>query len=105
MTCKSCSTELTCRTKDYGGNYEPKLQWQNEDGTAHYATKDGKDFTCNIPESALTFTNTTTTAGNTVTFSPSYDEKLDAINTKLERIYSMIAEQYREYQDRKENQE
>ena len=49
MTCK-CGTELTCRTKDYGGGFAPKLQWQNEDGTAHYSTKDGKTFSCNIPE-------------------------------------------------------
>ncbi len=47
-TCKSCATKLVCRTKDYGGNYKSTLQWQNQDGTAHYKTTNGKDFTCNI---------------------------------------------------------
>ena len=45
-----CGTELTCRLKDYGGGYEAKLQWQNPDGTAHYKTSNGKDFTCVIPK-------------------------------------------------------
>jgi len=50
MTCRSCGTDLICRMKEYKGDYEPKLQWQNEDGTAHYNTKDGKNFTCNIQD-------------------------------------------------------
>ena len=98
MTCKSCGTELTCRTKDYGGNYASTLQWQNDDGTAHFATKDGKNFTCNIPDGQEP---TVATPRDVTSFSPSMDEKLDAMNTKLERIYSMIAEQYQEYIDRK----
>ena len=49
MTCLNCNTDLICRLKEYGGNYKSSLQWQNEDGTAHYSTKDGKNFTCNIP--------------------------------------------------------
>lgn len=98
MTCKNCGTELTCRAKDYGGNYASTLQWQNKDGAAHYATKDGKNFTCNIPDGQEP---TAVTPGDVTSFSPSMDEKLDAMNTKLERIYSMIAEQYQEYIDRK----
>lgn len=50
MSCKNCDTELTCRLRDYGGDYKPTLQWQNEDGTAHYKTNDGKNFSCNIPD-------------------------------------------------------
>lgn len=50
MTCQNCNTELICRMKDYGGGFAPKLQWQNDDGTAHYNTTNGKDFTCNIPK-------------------------------------------------------
>ncbi len=48
MICKNCDSELTCRLRDYGGDYKPTLQWQNEDGTAHYKTNDGKNFSCNI---------------------------------------------------------
>lgn len=50
MECKNCDTELICRLKDYGGDYKATLQWQNYDGTAHYKTSDGKNFSCNIPE-------------------------------------------------------
>jgi len=48
--CNNCGTDLICRTKDYGGNYASTLQWQNFDGTAHYATKDGKTYSCNVPD-------------------------------------------------------
>ena len=50
MSCKSCGADLICHTKEYGGTYAATLQWQNSDGTAHYKTSDGKNFSCNIPE-------------------------------------------------------
>ena len=50
MTCKGCGTELICHMSNYKGDFKNKLQWQNEDGTAHYSTNNGKDFTCNIPD-------------------------------------------------------
>lgn len=50
MTCANCSTNLICRLKEYTGDFKSGLQWQNPDGTAHYHTKDGKNFTCNIPD-------------------------------------------------------
>lgn len=50
MTCTSCDTDLICRLKDYGGKFTPSLQWQNHDGSAHYKTSDGRNFTCNIPD-------------------------------------------------------
>ncbi len=53
MTCKQCGTNLICRLKDYGGTYAPSLQWQNQDGNAHYKTSDGKSFSCNIPEDKI----------------------------------------------------
>jgi len=34
--CPSCGKEIICRTKPASGNYPAKLQWQNQDGTAHY---------------------------------------------------------------------
>ncbi len=50
MTCSQCGSDLICRLKDYGGNFAPSLQWQNYNGTAHYKTTDGKNFSCNIPD-------------------------------------------------------
>ena len=49
MTCKSCGTELICHMSDYKGDFKNKLQWQNEDGKAHYKFN-GKEYSCNIPE-------------------------------------------------------
>lgn len=52
QVCK-CGTHIICNTKHYeaADNYPEKtvLQWQNPDGTAHFFTKDGKTFTCNMP--------------------------------------------------------
>ncbi len=52
QVCK-CGTHIICNTKHYEAtdNYPAKtvLQWQNPDGTAHFFTKDGKTFTCNMP--------------------------------------------------------
>lgn len=47
-TCEECATDIICRLKDYGSDFEPSLQWQNFDGSAHYKTKNGKDFFCNV---------------------------------------------------------
>lgn len=49
INCQNCKSPLICRKKDYSG-YESKLQWQNEDGTAHYSTNDGKNFQCVMPK-------------------------------------------------------
>lgn len=52
QVCK-CGTHIICNTKHYDATdkYPEKtvLQWQNPDGKAHFSTKDGKTFTCNMP--------------------------------------------------------
>jgi len=48
--CGKCGTDLICRLRDYGGAYGSTLQWQNYDGAAHFKTKDGKNYSCNVPE-------------------------------------------------------
>lgn len=45
MVCKQCGAKLVCRMSNYKGPYPNKLQWQNQDGTAHYKYDGGK-FTC-----------------------------------------------------------
>ena len=45
MICSSCGITLTCRMSNYKHPYTNKLQWQNQDGSAHYKYDDGK-FTC-----------------------------------------------------------
>jgi len=105
MECRSCGSDLTCRTKDYGGNYKSSLQWQNEDGTAHYKTTNGKDFTCNIPEGEepQKKSGETPKVSDYIPNSPSLEAKIDSLDNKVERIYAMISEQYRDYIDRKGN--
>lgn len=48
MTCTNCGTRLVCHMSEYKGDFKNKLQWQNSDSTAHYSTKDGKNFSCNV---------------------------------------------------------
>lgn len=94
MTCKNCDTELICRKKDYGGDYKPVLQWQNFDGKAHYATKDGKDFTCNIPEDEETeqsrITSTATTPGDAPKIGAAEFALLRGLDDKLETVLAEI---------------
>ncbi len=45
MTCGQCGAKLVCRMSTYKHPYTNKLQWQNQDGTAHYKYNGGK-FTC-----------------------------------------------------------
>lgn len=45
MICHQCGDKLVCRMSNYKHPYTNKLQWQNQDGTAHFKF-DGKNFTC-----------------------------------------------------------
>ena len=104
MSCKNCDTDLICRLRDYGGDYKPTLQWQNFDGTAHYKTSDGKNFTCNIPEDDKTGqtristetpktqgdTPRTTMSGAEFTLLAHLEQKLDTVLAELERIKDMV---------------
>ena len=98
MTCKQCGTDLICRLKDYGGTYAPSLQWQNQDGNAHYKTSDGKNFSCNIPEDKVegqhTFTAPATVPGTAPPLPPSPQlteilSKLNDLTTMTTRIFEM----------------
>ncbi|MFB5597644.1 MAG: hypothetical protein ACE5RJ_01320 [Nitrosopumilaceae archaeon] len=45
MICHQCGDKLFCRMSNYKHPYTNKLQWQNQDGTAHFKYDGGK-FTC-----------------------------------------------------------
>lgn len=104
MTCKNCDTSLICRMKDYGGNFAATLQWQNFDGTAHYKTSDGKDFTCNIPDDdEVAQTRIPTEDVKPVDDPPSepvtkaefqimanLEEKIEELNIRLAKIDEMV---------------
>lgn len=93
MDCRNCGTLLTCREKHYkaSGNFAEKtvLQWQNEDGTAHYSTKDGKNFSCNIPEGQEQSNPSQSTLSEPTAYQPpdtSLDAKIDKLIAKANSI-------------------
>ena len=86
MECKNCDTELICRLRDYGGDYKPTLQWQNYDGTAHYKTSDGKNFTCNIPEEDDGETKQTHIPSSPAQTNTKPDPRIGDIDEKIERL-------------------
>lgn len=103
MTCNNCDTELICRMKEYGGNFASTLQWQNYDGTAHYKTTDGKNFTCNIPDEEETAqTRITSESAKTEGDAPPkmdkagfqanlhLEEKIEELNIRLVKIDEMV---------------
>lgn len=96
MSCKQCGTNLICRLKDYGGSYAPSLQWQNLDGAAHYKTKDGKNFNCNIPEDSdttqQTFAPPPTVPGTNPPLPP--NPQLGEILIKVNEIHHFITRIY-----------
>jgi len=97
MTCKNCDVDLICRMKEYKGDFAPKLQWQNFDGSAHYHTKDGKNFTCNVPDDDKVSSPSAKTPGDdpqTKFTSLTNDEMLS-------RIYEMVGEIFRDLIDKK----
>ena len=57
--CPSCKNTVYCRTKEASGNYPAKLQWQDEDGKAHYSFDFAtKETTCKggkAVESSVTY--------------------------------------------------
>ena len=99
MKCKQCGTNLICRMKDYGGNYAASLQWQNQDGKAHYKTSDGKNFSCNVPEEQsdgqqTTIPNPPTVPGTNPPLPPNSVNteilnKLNDLTTLTTRIFEM----------------
>lgn len=91
MTCKNCGTELTCRKKDYGGNFASTLQWQNPSGSAHYKTSNGKDFTCNIPEEEEKKPGETPKVPDYIPNTPSNAEDILHIKNKVDSIHEMAA--------------
>ncbi len=106
-TCRNCNSDLICRLKDYGGDYAPTLQWQNFDGSAHYKTTDGKNYSCNVPEedeaaqTRIPTESTATTPGDTqpppgtitraeFQIIARLEERLEEYNSRLLKIDEMV---------------
>ena len=99
MACKNCGTKLVCHKKIYkgSGDFPDKevMQWQNPDGNAHYSTKDGKEFTCNIPEGA----KQTPLPENQTTMDNSQNISNERIFEKQQLILDCIACMFRIFVD------
>lgn len=57
--CPSCGDKIFCRLKQSSGNFPAKLQWQNEDYSAHYnydfSKPENERISCNrIPAGTVT---------------------------------------------------
>lgn len=48
MNCLNCGAELICGWSKPSGGYAPKLQWQNQDKTAHFTRFDGSKYVCPV---------------------------------------------------------
>lgn len=109
MTCKSCGTDLVCHMSNYQAGFENKLQWQNQDGSAHYKWVSAGKFRCVLPEESDESTKSTSTVNGadkkpTQTTIPkvnSLDEDMRYVKNKVDLMFAMISEQFRDYQDRK----
>lgn len=102
MTCKSCDTELICHMSNYKGDFKNKLQWQNEDGTAHYKFN-GKDYSCNIPKQEETEPNEIELKPKDKSQTTLPEKIPHNLTTQemLERIYAMTAEMYQDFCSKK----
>lgn len=97
-TCSKCETDLICRLKDYGANFAATLQWQNFDGTPHYKTTDGKNYSCNVPdEDELDVQSQITkpsldesSTKEEIIILSNLNSKLEVILEKLERVREMV---------------
>ena len=105
MTCKGCGTELICHMSNYKGDFKNKLQWQNEDGTAHYKFN-GKDYSCNIPETDENEIelkdNTQTIIQESATIPDPQQQLHNLTNDEMiARTYDMVKQMYHDYIDTK----
>lgn len=93
MNCMKCGTLLTCHEKTYPETETFKaktvMQWQNEDGSAHYSTSDGKNFSCNIPNDKSD--NKPSTDTNTKLYSESVEQRLDSLTGICQSILEIVS--------------
>lgn len=103
MTCKSCGSDLVCHMSKYEGGFENKLQWQNTDGSAHYKWKSPGKFDCVIPEENNETPKQTESKSHQTEIPKvnSVDEDMRYVKNKVDLMFAMISEQFRDYQDRK----
>lgn len=88
MVCKSCGTALIARTKKYEG-FEDKLQWQNENGTAHYKFAGPGKFNCNIPTDN---NDESVDIGNVIPKPAILKDDIDVINEKITKLTGICDE-------------
>ena len=111
MTCKSCGTELICHMSSYKGDFKNKLQWQNEDGTAHYKWISKEKYDCIIPNEielkgeTQTITQETTTQETSTAYVPpvNLDSVYDEIKLQqkiLESILHIVIDLKREVKEK-----
>lgn len=101
--CPNCDTELIGRLSNYKGRFPDKLQWQSKsERKAHY----DKNGNCKDAE-GTTSTQSTSNESSKPGYGPeisktnSQDEDIRYIKNKIDLMFAMISEQFRDYTDRK----
>ena len=91
--CAYCGVPLVAGMTNYGGKFPDYLQWQYS-GKSHYK----KDGGCKGHEEGQTKIEGTPKVPNSA---PTNVDDIAYIKNKIDLMFAMISEQYREYQDRK----
>lgn len=104
MTCKACGSDLICHMSKYEGGFENHLQWQNQDGTAHYKWKSSGKFDCVLPKDQQVDVEQAENEASKIPLIPkttSLDEDMKYVKNKVDLMFAMVSEQFRDYTDRK----
>jgi len=110
--CGTCGGHLICRMSDYGGKWEDKPQWQDEDGNKAHFDKFGnckhKPVEENIPNEIKlkdnknqTILQESTTAATLTAGDPPRLLNNLTNDEMITRTYDMVKQMYRDYVDTK----
>jgi len=80
--CGQCGEELICKSVEYQG--KTTLQWQNNDGTAHYKFISRGKYECRTPDGLSTTVSESISDVNPVAPNIHYHSKTKAEEQKLE---------------------
>jgi len=94
--CIYCGQDLISRLTDYKGKFPDYPQWQlTTERKSHYIKNGG----CKNQKSESTIKETTKEIPKT----NSLDEDMRYVKNKIDLMFAMISEQFRDYTDRKNN--
>lgn len=97
--CPSCDIALISRWTDYKGRFPDKLLWQTKEPRKAHYDKNGNCKGAEDTKSAQA--DTTPTRENISSKANSIDEDMRYVKNKIDLMFAMISEQFRDYTYRK----